>query len=260
VFWDRDADVYGAVHVSTSPNAGGRRARASLSLDGRISEVIEPLDPMELASDSIKLDLDGALTVRGPGDLAVDLTMAPRLPVADYSMARSVPGLSEVEPLRHYQRSGAVRGSARLAGEETEFDGLCFRDRTWGYRDEISAWNEYYAICVCWPDFDVTLMKFRSPRGDHHHGFVVDARGDVVLDSHVSRDSWGDICRVDCVLAEAGGFGFDVGRPCAVLGVPMGEPDGPVAISARDAFVEVSTDDGLIGFGIVEQGIRYGLA
>jgi hypothetical protein len=211
---------------------------------------------MQMTSPSIKLDLDGALSVRGP-DMTIDMTMTPRHVPADFCDARSVPGLSDTEPIRHYQQAGTVRGRAQLGQDATEFEGLCFRDRTWGFRDEIAIWDEYYAVCVCWDDFDLTLMKIRTSTGDHHHGFLVGSRSNVIVETSLRRDGWGDPNRVDCVLADGGTFGFDVSRPFATLGLPLGEPDGPAAILARDTFIEVRDDDGKIGFGVVEQGIQY---
>ena len=38
-FWDPAQRAFGTLHVSTSPNAEGRRARVSLSVDGTVVEV-----------------------------------------------------------------------------------------------------------------------------------------------------------------------------------------------------------------------------
>ena len=70
-FWDASQDAFGTLHVSTSPNAEGRRARLSLTVDGTAVEVIEELPPASYRSESIEFDLSGRVTVDHP-DLQLD--------------------------------------------------------------------------------------------------------------------------------------------------------------------------------------------
>src|SRR6478752_1665980 len=65
-FWDPSADVIGVAHVSTSPNAGARHARISVSHDGRLTEVIEPLEAGSFASEHIHFDLDEGISLDVP--------------------------------------------------------------------------------------------------------------------------------------------------------------------------------------------------
>src|SRR4051812_19982486 len=83
-FWDTERGVIGAFHMSTSPNAEGRRARFSLSVNGRTTELVEPLEPCCFTSPSIGFDLDQRITLDGPG-LAGEVSCTLIFAVADYS-------------------------------------------------------------------------------------------------------------------------------------------------------------------------------
>jgi hypothetical protein len=76
-FWDHGGQVFGAVHVSTSPNSEGRRARFSLSVGGRATEIVEPLEPYSFGSPSIAFDLDRRRGARGTGDRPVGRVLVP---------------------------------------------------------------------------------------------------------------------------------------------------------------------------------------
>jgi hypothetical protein len=65
-FSDVNNDLFGSVHVSTSPNAGGRRARFSISLQGKVIEVIEDLASGTFTSESISFEMGAPITVRTP--------------------------------------------------------------------------------------------------------------------------------------------------------------------------------------------------
>jgi len=63
-FWDTTNEVFGSFHVSTSPNGtGARRARCSVSVRGKVFEIIEDLSPGSFASASIDFGLNGAIAV-----------------------------------------------------------------------------------------------------------------------------------------------------------------------------------------------------
>jgi hypothetical protein len=259
-FWDRARSVYGVVHVMTAANATGRRARASLVHRGRYLEVIEPLEPMAFSSPSVSVDLAGTLTATGPG-WGFDVVLEPRLDTIDYSAADTMPALVEERPLRHYQRSGTCRGTVTVDGVETAIAGGSLRDRTWGFREETAHWLEYYACFLSFgPEggeaFDLAMMKFRVAGGpDRMSGFLVGSRSDRVLESRITRTATGSPASLWLRLASRGELTLRVGPPEARVFVPLGEPDGPVAITSYDDFVEVTTDAGETGFGIVEQGI-----
>ncbi len=107
-FFDPAAGAAGAVHLSTSPNTPGR-ARASVVVDGRLAEIVEPLGPLTFTGDSIDFDLTGDIRVDGPG-LALDLATAPRFVPADYTALDLIPPLPGHDPLVHYQQGADVDG------------------------------------------------------------------------------------------------------------------------------------------------------
>lgn len=255
-FWDPTNEVYGAVHVSTSPNAEGRRARASVSVRGRSAEVVEDLEPGSFSSDSIAFDLDGRIEVRA-AQLTADLELAPRFVPGDYSASEVVPPLVEGEPLRHLQQAAAVTGGVAVGSEESGVDGLGMRDRTWGFRDESASMPEYIGVIVGFPDRLLTVMRFaRVGGGDRTAGFVLaDEATEATGLTEIARDASGLFAAAQVSLA--GGERFEL-RTTARSGgfwVPMGwERTGPT-MSAYDEFVAIRSGDGEVGHGIVEQGI-----
>jgi hypothetical protein len=64
-FWDSARQLFGEVHVSTSPNGGGRRARVETFVDGRFCEIDEELEPGTFRSESVDFDIDGTVRVAG---------------------------------------------------------------------------------------------------------------------------------------------------------------------------------------------------
>ena len=67
-FWDPVQEVVGVLHVSTSPNAEGRRARFSLAVGGRSIEIVEePHDRGAFKSASVEYPLDDTIRVDGRG-------------------------------------------------------------------------------------------------------------------------------------------------------------------------------------------------
>ena len=104
-FWDTANEVFGSFHVSTSPNGtGARRARCSVSVRGKVLEIIEDLSPGSFASASIDFGLNGVITVRHPR-LRADLVNAPLFVAGDYAVGGVVPELVAGKPLQHFQQA-----------------------------------------------------------------------------------------------------------------------------------------------------------
>lgn len=256
-FWDPANRVFGIIHVSTSPNAEGRRARASLSVRGRTGEVMEELDPGSWASESISFDPDGRIEVNAPG-LRAELDLSLRGRYADYSANEMVPALVEGEALHHYQGAVVVTGSVEVDGEQAEVDGVGMRDRTWGFRDESAAWPEYYGIVVDLGGRMLTIMKFATADGGQiTDGFLLDD-GEPVPATEITglrRDASGLFA--GATIHASGGETIELRMTQRLAGfwVPMGwEREGPT-MSAYDELIEVTTGDGEVGYGLVEQGI-----
>jgi hypothetical protein len=157
-WWDNERSVYGIVHVSTSLNGGGLRARCGLRIGDREREIIEDLTVGTFDSASIRVDLEGRIVVEHAA-LGLDLTMTPMFATVDFTTNRSVPSLTEEFPMNHYQRGFYARGSVVLGDERREFDGVGWRDRTWGYRDESLQWVDYLYANFVMSDCAIGVWK-----------------------------------------------------------------------------------------------------
>lgn len=257
-FWDPHNDVYGVVHVSTSPNAEGRRARASVSVRGRTAEVVETLEPGTWVSESITFDPQGRLEVR-TADFTAALDMGLRGPYCDYSKGGAVPHLEDSEPLRHLQGAVTVHGKVRVGDETATMAGAGIRDRTWGFRDESAQFPEYFALVLDFGDRMTSTMRFARPGGGESvtDGYLMSDGVPVGADqlSGLTRDASGLFAAAQVTTSE--GEVLDVRRHERRAGfwVPMGwERQGPT-MSSYDEFFTFRTGDGRIGNGMVEQGI-----
>lgn len=260
-FWSTDADVLGVVHVSTSPNAEGRRARASLAVRGVTTEIVEPLEPGSFESASICFDLVGKVEVTHPS-MRLSAELEPRFAIGDFSDSGVIPPLVPGQPLRHLQQGACVTGSAvvvdRGREERTDFTAVGMRDRTWGFRDETAAFVEYVALTLDLGDALVTAMKFLGNDGSQTmHGLHLAEEATPLRSLQVTRDAAGLVAALELGFDERSRRAPLQLRRQQQLGgfwVPMGvERTGPT-FSAYDEFLAVPG-----GAGFVEQGIRRNL-
>ena len=260
-FWDPAEQVNGVVHVSTSPNAEGRRARASVSVAGRTAEVVEDLEPYTFDSASISIDLNGTFAVRS-ATFELQLDVAPRSAVADYNAKDLIPALVAGEPVQHYQGCAVVTGKVTIGGETTPISGVGMRDRTWGFRDESQMWPEYAGLIA---DIDgrlLSVMKFMRMDGTTKvDGYLLgDEAVPVTGFDDITRDAAGLFVGARVTVSDGTSFTARIGERTGGFWVPMGwERTGP-AMSAYDEFFSLTTDDGRTGHGFVEQGIVRRLA
>ena len=261
-FWDPANEAYGVVHVSTSPNAQGRRARASLSVRGRIAEVMEELEPGTFAGEMISFGLDGDVEVNADG-MSAKIDLAPRGKWADYSTTGLIPELVPGEPLQHFQAASFVTGSATVGEETAEVKGIGMRDRTWGFRDESSGWDEYIGVVVDIEERLLTIMKFMGSDGKTATaGFLCSDGEPVQADrlEEITRDASGLFAAAKVTTTDGEVLDLRMTKRLAGFWVPMGwERQGPT-MSAYDEVIEVRTADGRAGHGLVEQGIIRQLA
>ena len=256
-FWDPAQEAFGAIHVSTSPNAEGRRARASFSLRGRSAEVIEELPPGTFTGESISFDLGGRVQVRS-ADLDLDLDLRSVGAVGDYTASEVLPPLVEGKPLQHFQQGAAVSGDVRVLDQRgTLTAAAAVRDRTWGFRDESASMQEYVAIILSFEGALHTVMKFRGNDGaDRLHGFWLDEKSLEANRLVVTRDAAGLVVGTETGFADGTVLRLRRRRMLGGFWVPMGvERIGPT-LSVYDEFVEVVAEDGRVGYGICEQGVR----
>lgn len=255
-FWDPERGVNGVVHVSTSPNASGRRARASIQIGGASAEIAEDLEPGTFTSDSIEFDIDGRVSIRAT-ELSAELELIPRGPAADYSVGSLIPELVPGEPLQHFQQAAIVRGRVSAGDAESEVDGVGLRDRTWGYRDESQMWPEYIGLIADLDGALLTVMKFAATDGSSKaEGFLLaDEPRKATALTDIARDASGLFAGANVALDGGETLVLRVARRTGGFWVPMGwERVGPT-MSAYDEFLELRTADGRVGHGLVEQGI-----
>jgi hypothetical protein len=259
IFWDPAQQLYGTLHVSTSPNAEGRRSRLSVQLGEKVIELVEPLDPGSFRSRSVSFDAGASFSVAADR-ISGELTTRPLFALADYTGERAPEAFSldKQRPLMHYQRAATVSGELTIDGRSVPVSGRGFRDRTWGYREESSSVTEYFGFMFVFEEFAITAMRLLSKEGrESTLGFRV-SDGDALAIEEVglTRDASGLFAATD--LALAGGETLRVrmtGRR-AGFWCPMGwERRGPT-LSAYDEFVELAGRDGAgeRGIGLIEQG------
>jgi len=257
-FWDVGNAVFGTVHVSTSPNSDGRRARCSVLAGGRQAEVVEELEPGSFTSKSIHFDMEGArIAVKSDG-LDVDMVMAPRFVAVDYQSG-AIPELVPGHGLRHFEQGAHVSGEIRVGDVTLAIDGHGYRDRTWGPRDESAAMPEYAAVLACMPEFNVSLAKFRHNDGAIRSGgyLLHEDRTEAVSDVEFVRDARGLIDGASATRRDGRTIRFRMRRTRGGFWLPMGVGGPPPTMSAYDDSVDIWIEDSPVqrGAGFTEQGV-----
>jgi hypothetical protein len=260
-FWDPAASVWCMIHCSTSPNLEGRRARCTISVDGRTAEVIEPLQRDSLSSPSIHYGLGEAFRV-STREISVNVTADLRFRTADYSGGSVIPTMVEDHPLQHFQQGVRVTGEVRVRDDVRRVNGFGFRDRTWGFREESTMLSEYVAILTCFETFDLTAMIFRDTAGrELTHGFVLSGGDPVEVHriSEVVRDPAGLFVGAELGLADGSTRTLRTTARHPGFWMPMGwERTGP-AIASYDDYVSLTCTDpsgaAENGGGFVEQAV-----
>jgi hypothetical protein len=257
-FWDPERDILGVLHVSTSANGEGRRARFSLGASGRSIEIVEtPHSRAAWKSDSIDYPLSDTIQVDHPR-LQAELTLKPRFQYADYSTSQVIPPLVPDEPQQHFQQVVDVAGRISFDGEEIDFHGDGFRDRSWGYRDESAHIVEYLSFMAVFDDFGFTALRFLDVEGGNRtEGFLLNDEGiGRITAVGATRDGSG---LLEAAHLEIDGkpFESEVTAKKGGFWVPMGPSRRGPTLSAYDELVELRTADGKTGHAFVEHaGIR----
>lgn len=263
-FNDREQRCFIIVHFQGGKTDAGMFARVSILQDDHLTEIYEPMDAMTFSSEHVSLDLAGRITAK-TDEVELDLTLTPlRVPV-DYSPSAALPGLKKSEPLQHFEQAGRFTGTVSTKWGSLDLSGTVIRDRTWGWRQDIASWTEYYASFFSFShdqgDFDLAVMKFCTPDGDvPAHGALVGARtGEVVGAEIIRRNETGTIVEFEVRLEDGQTMRLHLGKPEARIFCPLNDPKGPAALTAYDDLVEIRVSDGpgagAVGFGIMEQGI-----
>jgi hypothetical protein len=254
------------VHFSTSPNAPGIRARASVAADGRTAELVEPLEPGIMSSPSIHLDLDAGVVRVDSRDLKLELHYTPRFVIADYNLLEGffTPLQADKPPIQHYQQGANVTGWIEIEGSRTSVSGQGFRDRTWGFRDDQRAGarpddrsitTEYLALGVCMEKCDLTLMKMLNAGGETNTGgFVITDTLRRVVNCEITRDGAGLLDALDVEIEDGEKVSLRAGPPRMGFWLPLGVPKKGPVLSAYDDIVAVDGGAHGTGGGIFEHG------
>jgi hypothetical protein len=257
-FWDVAGNVFGTVHVSTSPNdAQARRARFSVYLDGQIVEIIEELPAGSFVSESISFGLDGTIAVEHP-DLKVLIGNTPLWAPADFSLNELIPPLVPGKPLQHFQQACTLVGTIEHGGRIWPVQASGMRDRTWGFRDEAAQWIEYAGLVCVIDGVFVSAMKFLGTDGTlRSDGYWAESTGaTLITDIKLRRNAAAQFLTGTLTLADGRIKTVEMTSRRAGFFVPMGrESDGP-AFGTYDDFITL-TCDGQDGAGFVEQGIVH---
>lgn len=257
-FWDADRGLLGVLHVSTSANGEGRRARFSLAVGDKTVEIVETPHSREAwRSDSIDYPLTDTIQVDHPR-VQAELSLEPRFQHADYSVGQVIPPLVPEEPQQHVQQAVGVSGRIRLDGEETLVDGVGFRDRSWGYRDESAHIVEYLSFMAYFDSFAFTALRILDvDGGDRMEGFFMrDSGTGRVTSVGATRDGSG---LLEAAHLEVDGEPFEAHVTSKLGGfwVPMGPSRRGPTLSAYDELVALRTPDRQEGHAFVEHaGIR----
>lgn len=257
-FWDVSAQVFGTLHLSTSPNGEGhRRARCSVSAGGSVVEIVESLPSGSFTSESIHFGLDGSIRVEHP-DLSADLTNGPLFTPADFSVGGLIPELVPGKPLQHFQQGCSLQGSITVNGVTHQVDGSGMRDRTWGFRDEAAQFAEYAGLVAVFGGCFISAMKFLGTEGDvRTDGFLLDNSSATRISGiRFTRDAAAQFVRSTLELEDGSTRLVSLRSHQAGFWVPMGvEREGP-AFGTYDDFMQLDLD-GESGAGFFEQGIVH---
>lgn len=263
--WDPAQNAFLTVHMMSTPNRPeARMARASMSVDDSLVEIIEPLEqPQEpgittFRSKSIQYDVcDSRIVVNAPG-LSCDLQMTPLYTLIDWAATDVIPPAGGQEGSKSYEYLVDITGPCVIKGRKLQLSASGHRDRSIGFRDESVNWKEFIWFLGMFDDFAVSVLRFVASQNkfDRTDGFVISKNEMRKVHSiAVTRDPSG--------LFAEGSFGLDRGEELKIrsLGrqggfwLPMGwERKGP-AMSDYQEFCPMRTSDGVEGFGQVEHGI-----
>lgn len=256
-FWDVSHDLYGALHVSTSPNTEGRRARLTVHVGDRMAQIIEPVEPGTVSSESISFDFGDRFAARGP-ELSGELLWTPRFALADYTGERAPSGFEfdAKVPLAHYQRAATVTGDLCVYGDNFTVEGAGVRDRTWGFRDESLNLRETIGFFWVFPDYALSAFRVMLADGTEKlQGYRLSAdSADPIEHFSIRRDAMGLFAGTEIRFQDGSSVDIHADRRGGHFS-PMGTDRSGPTHSAYDEFSILHRSDNVTGFGMIEQGV-----
>jgi hypothetical protein len=256
-WWDPESEVYVMTHHMTTPDESKPgRTRVSASVGDQSVEVIEETKPDSHDGENITVDLGGQIIVDHP-DLKLDVTFDPLFQPIDFHTAKGLPTLKRDEPLHHFEHPQRAAGEIALKSDERTFHGTGLRDRTWGYRNESSQWDEYQYLMAEIDDSFITLMKIRGTVDDTQRnlGFLLTEGEQENVDFSFAFNGSGLFNDVTVELP-SGSVTLEITERPAAFWVPMGWRQTGKVFSAYDEFVLMRTEDGRDFAGLATYGIQ----
>jgi hypothetical protein len=255
----RDAGIGGVFRIGHEPNhAGGIAAlwfglvtRDGLRFRRNTTNALGPADRCENAFGALEgryqIAYDGRLRYWvDDEDCRLELEVSDFYPRTDFFPA-SAGTLVDDFASSHFEASGRITGSVRLAGVSYEVDGLCHRDRSWGIRRWNTLLNHRWVPGTFGPELSFGSIAWHGVDG------TVRQFGYVVRDGTVIRALDVDIA----VVMEPDGTTYRGGTAtwtlpgderlvieCAPIDGVLSEHHG---VACVDAFCEVE-HQGRLGF------------
>jgi hypothetical protein len=255
----RDAGIGGVFRIGHEPNhAGGIAAlwfglvtRDGLRFRRNTTNALGPADRRENAFGALEgryeISYDGRMRYRvDDEDCKLELEVSDFYPRTDFFPAGAGTLVDDFAS-SHFEASGRITGSVKLAGVDYEVDGLCHRDRSWGIRRWNTLLNHRWVPGTFGPELSFGSIAWHGIDG------TVRQFGYVVRDGEVIHALDVDIA----VVMEPDGTTYRGGTAtwtlpgderlvieCAPIDAVVSEHHG---VACVDAFCEVE-HDGRLGF------------
>jgi hypothetical protein len=255
-WWAPDSDVYVMTHHMSSPDPSfPGRTRVSAWAGGTSFELIEIPDRGTYRSKHISVELAGRLVVDHP-ELRLDATLDPMYQPIDFHALKGLPSNRADRPLHHYQQPQRATGTVTVRGERRDFDGVGLRDRTWGYRNESSQWEEYQYLMADVGDQFLVFWKLKGISGPQIDlALLLADDGQQQLEHFMfARNGSGLLNDVE-VRLPTGTVSIQIAERPVGFWVPQGGRQTGPTFSAYDEFVRLTLGDGRRGSGLATYGI-----
>jgi hypothetical protein len=261
-FFDAEQEIFGLTHFSAAPvTRDEMKVTFQIVVDGRLHEIYEDLQAGSSIGQTVHFDLDGRLEVDHP-DLTASILGLPLRGVADYREGDTMPDF-ESQKLCYVQRGAVTEGWVSIAGAEKRyFSGRGFRDRSWGYRNDIDQFPEYLAVMTTFGKRNISVMKMLHPVDGtvHTKGFLLTDDGEIpIVNVEIGRTGAGMFHDINIEAADGTTFDVTSERRHTAIPVPISRPRRGLTLNIVEEFHTMTTSDGDRGIGVIEQGVRRNL-
>ncbi len=183
-FIDRENQAWGINHISLMRNINKGRFSAVHVIDNQIipySNVIDISDLKETSDGNLTWEViepfkKFRFTFSGPQH-SVDINYDALFPEYRYPSPK---GDQKVMAVEHYRQAVTAKGTITKDGKTRNFECVCDRDHTWGYRNEgaLTGWNWVGAY---FPDRTINFNRILIREHAFAAGYVSTAEGNVTV-------------------------------------------------------------------------------